>query len=148
MISKTTPNCSITMNCYIAETICLNLDRKLQPYFWRISVGGKYWSQKFGREVSIGCKRLFNAIGELPDDLHIMALIRAIEYTNVKTLLNLKNVRKVKLRLSIELEYLRQQRKQLAKRIIPTKDYDEYMDINTAQPIAKKNDIMMEDENI
>ena len=47
--SPTTPGLEVTFSNYVIELICLNMNAKLCPRFWKY--GDKYWHNKYRREI-------------------------------------------------------------------------------------------------
>ena len=132
---------------FIVETVCLNMDSKLKPYFWRVSSGNKYWKNKFQREISVGIKRLKQQIKPFPVGNQEGLLIRAIQHTDIKTLLGQKNVDRVCRRYAKELELSQVKKEQLSTDNITTIDQKEYMRRNAAQS-GSSNKLLEEDETI
>lgn len=145
--SKTTPGHDMKFETYIVEAICLNMDKKLKPYFWRMDIGGNYWKGKFQREISVGIKRLKSQIQPFAYGPQENLLIKAICYTEVKTLLNQKNIEKIKRRYAKELKIHEEKRKQLSTDQTTTIDHEEYMKRNATQR-SSSNKLLEEDENI
>ena len=133
--------------CFIVETVCLNMDSKLKPYFWRVNGSNKYWKNKFQREMSIGIKNLKKQIKPFPVGNQEGLLIRATEHADIKTLLSQKNVDKVCRRYAKELELSRVQKEQLSTDNIMTIDQEEYMRRNATQN-SSRNKLLEEDETI
>jgi len=46
--SPTTPGLKIDFKNYIIELVCLNMDKKLGPRFWK---SNNYWAKKYPREI-------------------------------------------------------------------------------------------------
>ncbi len=145
--SKTTPGHDMRFETYIVEAICLNMNKKLKPYFWRVDVGGSYWKGKFQREISAGIKRLKQEIKPFPSGTQESLLVKAICHTEVKTLLNQKNVEKVRRRYAAELKYHTLKIEELSKDTTETIDHDEYMRQNAKQR-SVPNKLLAEDETI
>ena len=145
--SKTTPGHNMKFETYIVEAICLNMDKKLKPYFWRIDIGGKYWKNKFQREISVGVKRLKERIKPFPIGIQESLLIQAICHTEVKTLLFQRNVEKVQRRYLKELQFHKEKKKQLSQDQTVTIDHNEYMKRNATQRNSS-NKLLEEDEMI
>ena len=145
--SKTTPGHDMKFETYIVEAICLNMNRKLSPYFWRVDVGGAYWKGKFQREISTGVKRLKQEIKPFPSGTQESLLIKAICYTQIKTLLNQKNVERVRRRYAKELQIHAEITQELSKDTVETIDHDEYMRRNAKQR-SVPNKLLAEDEMI
>lgn len=145
--SRTTPGFDMKFESFIVETVCLNMDPKLKPYFWRVSNGNKYWKNKFQREISIGIKKLKQQIKPFPVGNQEDLLIRAISLADIKTLLRQKNVDKVCRRYIKELELSRMQKEQLSTDNITTIDQEEYMRRNATQSNSR-NKLLEEDETI
>ena len=147
--SRTTPDHQMNFKTYLVETICLNMNPKLQPHFWRKGVGGEYWSKKFGREISVGYKRLISVIGEIEDPDQRMALVEAIKHTQTKTFLNKTNVQKIARRLPIEHKSLQKRKHMLSEGTIKTTtDQEQYMKQNAKPTIPTRNRLLDEDETI
>lgn len=88
--SPTTPGLLITFKNYIIELVCLNLNSKLDPYFWK---GAQYWKDKYGREI----KGIFNLMKLVNDDSKIAqtAMINVIKKLNIKSLSAKKTLYKI-----------------------------------------------------
>ena len=145
--SKTTSGFDMKFESFIVEAICLNMDTKLRPYFWRANSSNKYWKNKFQREISIGIKRLKQQINPFQTGNQESLLIQAIRYTDIKTLLGQKNIDKVCRRYTKELELSRVKKEQLSTDNITTIDQKEYMQRNATQSNSR-NKLLEEDENI
>ncbi len=147
--SRTTPDHTMNFKTYLVEAICLNMNPKLQPHFWRIGIGGEYWSKKFGREISVGYKRLISAIEETEDPDQRMALIEAIKHTKTKTLLNKTNIHKIARRLPIEHRLLQKRKSVLLEGTIKvTTSQEQYMEQNAKPTKPIRNKLLDEDEAI
>ncbi len=133
--------------CFIVETVCLNMDSKLKPYFWRVSGSNKYWKNKFQREMSIGIKRLKQQIDPFPVGNKEGLLIQAIRHTDIKTLLGQKNVDRVCRRYIKELELSKSKKEQLSTDNATVIDHEEYMKRNATQS-SSRNKLLEEDESI
>jgi hypothetical protein len=46
--SPTTPGLPIDFRNYVVELVCLNMDKKLGPRFWK---SNNYWAKKYPREI-------------------------------------------------------------------------------------------------
>ena len=145
--SKTTPGLDMKFESFIVETVCLNMNSRLQPYFWRSISGNKYWKNKFQREISIGIKRLKQQIEPFPVGNQESLLIRAIQYTDIKTLLGQKNVDRVCRRYIKELELSKSKKEQLSTDNATVIDHEEYMRRNATQS-SSRNKLLEEDESI
>ena len=145
--SRTTPGHDMKFECFIVETVCLNMDSKLKPYFWRVSSGNKYWKNKFQREISVGIKRLKQQIKPFPTGNQESLLIQAIQHTDIKTLLGQKNVDKVCRRYIKELELSQVKKEQLSADNATVIDHEEYMRRNVTQS-SSRNKLLEEDETI
>ncbi len=132
---------------FIVEAVCLNMDSKLKPYFWRVSNGNKYWKNKFQREISVGIKRLKQHIIPFPTGNQERLLIQAIRYTDIKTLLDQKNVDRVCRRYIKELELNQVKKEQLSTDNATVIDHEEYMRRNAAQS-SSRDKLLEEDESI
>ena len=145
--SRTTPDHQMNFKTYLVEIICLNMNPKLQPHFWRINVGGEYWSKKFGREISVGYKRLQKAIGDIENKDEQLVLIATIKHTKIKTLLSQKNIQKIVKRFPIERKNQKYKIQKIQEEtIIITVDKEEYMRQNTKPTIPTRNKLLDEDE--
>ena len=145
--SRTTPGLDMKFESFIVEAVCLNMDSKLKPYFWRVSSGDKYWKNKFQREISVGVKRLKQHIDPFPVGNQESLLIRAIQHTDIKTLLGQKNVDRVCRRYIKELELSKSKKEQLSTDNATVIDHEEYMKRNATQS-SSRNKLLEEDENI
>ena len=80
--SPTTPGLYVTLRAYIIELVCLNMERRLAPRFWR----GEYWSKKFAREVR-GVRLLLDEMGGAENPVYQKAIFRAIKKTGCQSLM-------------------------------------------------------------
>lgn len=90
--SPTTPGLDVNLRDYIIELICLNVDKRLGPRFWRNNL---YWSNKYKREIK-GFSNLKN-IFTLPieDPFVQRILIEVIKKTNIKSLSAKATIQKI-----------------------------------------------------
>ena len=147
--SRTTPDHSMAFKTYVVEAICLNMNPKLQPHFWRIGVGGEYWSKKFGREISVGYTRLQKTIDDIENKDEQLALIAAIKYTKIKTLLSQKNINKIEKRFPIEKRNQKYKIQKMQEETITiTISKEEYMRQNARPTVPTHNKLLNEDEII
>jgi hypothetical protein len=72
--SPTTKGLYVTIQAYIIELICLNMNNKLGPRFWRED----YWRKKFTREVR-GVKLLLDELSGATNPIFQKALFKAIK---------------------------------------------------------------------
>lgn len=92
--SPSTPGLDIDFFNFIVELVCLNMNYKLCPNFWR---DDKYWKGKYAREISRGTvnlKKLFTDF-DLEDNMVKIAIIRTIKNRNIKSLLQQKTLDRI-----------------------------------------------------
>jgi len=101
--SPTTPGLQISFHDLIVEMVCLNMEPKLGPRFWS-GRNKQYWGPKYAREISRGITRMVDFFGDIDLDtqLHRVALIKSVELSGVKTLLNEKSLNKLQRRFYVE----------------------------------------------
>jgi len=99
--SPTTPGLLITFRNYIIELVCLNVNAKLDPYFWK---GQQYWKDKYKREI----KGIFNLMKLINDDSQITktAIINVIKRLNIKSLSAKKTLYRIQKAVEKEKESL------------------------------------------
>ena len=108
--SPTTPGLQVDFRNLVIELICLNMDPKLAPRFWR---GKAYWSQKYAREAR-GFLKFSRLHDNIDDPLFQRATIAAVKAIGCKTLLNERTLSRLDRRLKKELECLRAKREEMA----------------------------------
>ena len=89
--SPTTPGLMVTFENYLIELICLNMDNKLEPRFWRDE---KYWKKKYGREVR-GVFNLKCKFESVEDPILRLSIISIIKKMRIKSLCAHKTVDRV-----------------------------------------------------
>ncbi len=135
-VSPTTPGLYITLQAYIIELVCLNVNKKIGPRFWSDT---RYWSPKFRRET----KGVFN-VGQLidmTDTLTQTALIQIIKEYNIKSLTSkttvakvVKHTRKRKIALEEQRTSLSEQKPQQE---IDSKKNSTFVDVGNKGKLAK-----------
>jgi len=99
--SPTTPGLKISIRDYVIETVCLNVNKKLGPRFWRDNT---YWSNKYKREIK-GFSNLVKAfdspidkdmkVNLLEQPLAKKILIQIIKKMNIKSLSAKKTIDRI-----------------------------------------------------
>jgi hypothetical protein len=99
--SPTTPGLDIDFRNYIIELVCLNLDKKLGPKFWKSNT---YWSSKYKREIR-GFSNLISSFNSpvnedikvnlLEQPLAKKILIQIIKKMNIKSLSAKKTIDRI-----------------------------------------------------
>lgn len=134
--SPTTPNLEVTFNNYLIELICLNMNNKLRPYFWKTA--GKYWKGKYAREIK-GIYNLLKNFESLEDVLLQRTIIDTIRRLDIRSMLATKTVSKVVKAVKINYEQELNKRKQMSLDIRPHKSISssEFVDVGNKTKLAK-----------
>lgn len=109
--SPTTPGLEVTFNNYVIEIVCLNLDPKLIPRFWKN--GNKYWQAKYRREIK-GVHNLLKNFESLEDVVLQRTIVDTVRKLNIQSMLAVKTVSKVVKAVKINYEQELNRRKQMA----------------------------------
>jgi len=94
--SPTTPGLDIDFKNYVIELVCLNVDKKLGPKFWK---NNTYWSNKYKREIKGFHNLKEHLIFSLDNPLVQKILIQIIKSKNIKSLSATKTIEKIRYHL-------------------------------------------------
>ena len=135
--SLTTPGLNVNFTNYVIELICLNVDKKLGPRFWKSNT---YWKNKYIREIkgfhnlNLLLKEDYNF--ENPFDQSL--LVKIIKDKNIKCLLAKKTQLKIQRLMTKYRDNENEKIKRMIKDIDPGIYNKEYM-IDNSDFIEPKN---------
>jgi len=109
--SPTTPGLMVFFRDYVIEQVCLNVNRKIGPRFWK---DGKYWAPKYKREIR-GMSNLKKRFGNFDDVLLRSAIIDVVKELNIKSLSATKTINKIERAVKKKYEQKKQHRENLAR---------------------------------
>jgi len=139
-VSPTTPGLLIYFRDYIIELVCLNVQPKLGPRFWKDK---KYWGPKYRREI----KGVYNLNKELDfsDPIVRTSLTTIIKQNNIKALVSKKTMANVVEATKREQQKIINSHVRIANKQVPViTDLEQYnrrnakiVDIGTKNKITK-----------
>ncbi len=135
-LSPTTPGLYITFRAYLIELICLNVNKKIGPRFWRDM---KYWNSKFRREIK-GVSNLGKDL-DLADTLIQTAIISVIKNHNIKSLTAKKTVQRTVKLTNRQIMQIKEQRQLLISKphsdVVDSKKNALFVDTGDINKLAK-----------
>ncbi len=134
--SPTTSGLFVTFNNYIIELICLNMDKKLCPRFWKFA--NKYWQAKYRREIK-GVHNLLKNFEFLDNPLLQRTIIDVVRKLDIKSMLAKKTVDRVTKAVKISYEQALYKPKQMASHTKPQESVSssEFVGVGNKTKMAK-----------
>lgn len=136
--SPTTPGLSVDFRNYIIELVCLNMDRKLGPRFWK---SNNYWTKKYPREIK-GVSNLSKLLN-FEDPLIQKLLIITIKDSWIKSLSAKKTLNTIvkKVNVLYEKEMYKRSDEKIVMEIFSPEENARYVDSGNKNKLSLLKEI-------